>query len=346
MPAQDLIAKLKDANLTGRGGAGFPTGKKWEAVKNAPGEKKYIIANGSEGEPVVFKDGWLLENRPEEVINGLKLALETVGACEGILYLRHDYYEKFQPRLEPLLNHSTINHSTIRIISKQDGYIGGEETALIATLEGKRTQPSLRPPYPTTCGLYGCPTLVNNVETLYAVSLIAQDNYQGTRLYSIGGDAPKVGVFELPQTLTLKEVLEQTQNWPAFPFFLQAGGGGSGVVLNPKQLDQPLSGIGGIIIYREDKANLPKLLSGWIDFFATESCGQCTPCREGTYRLQEVFSTEKLDWGKVDDLLFTLEQTSFCALGNAVPVPILSFFKNVTQVSNKLTQNSNVKTQN
>lgn len=329
MPAQSLIEKITAANLTGRGGAGFPTGQKWEAVKNAPGEKKYVIANGSEGEPGVFKDGWLLANKAEEIINGIKLALETVGACEGILYLRHDYYEKFQPRLEKLLNHLAISHLTIQIISKQDGYIGGEETTLIATLEGKRTQPSLRPPYPTTCGLHGCPTLVNNVETLYEVALIAQDKYQGTRLYSTGGDAPHPGVFELPQTLTLKEILEQTQNWPAFPFFLQAGGGGSGVILNSEQLDQPLTGIGGIIIYRKDKANLPKLLTDWIDFFATESCGQCTPCREGTYRLKEIFAAEKLDWGKVDDLLFTLEQTSFCALGYSVPVPILSFFKNV-----------------
>jgi len=329
MPTQTLIEKITAANLTGRGGAAFPTGKKWEAVKNAPGAKKYVIANGSEGEPGVFKDGWLLENKPEEVINGLKLALETVGAAEGILYLRSDYYQEFQPRLKTILNHLAINRSTIQIVSKKDGYIGGEETALIATLEGKRTQPSLRPPYPTTCGLYGCPTLVDNVETLYEVSLIAQDKYQGTRLYSIGGDAPNVGVFELAEKLTLREVLQHTKNWPGFPFFIQSGGGGSGVVLNSEQLDQLLTGIGGIIIYRKDKTNLQKLLTSWIDLFAAESCGQCTPCREGTYRLKEVFSDTKLDWGKVDDLLFTLEQTSFCALGYAVPVPILSFFKNV-----------------
>jgi len=320
----DLITKLRDSGLTGRGGAGFPTWKKWRAVKDALGEKKYVIANGSEGEPRVFKDGWVLENKAEELVNALRLALETVGAQEAILYLRHDYYEKFQTKFTNL-----IGPLPIRVVAKKDGYIGGEETALIATLEGKRTQPSLRPPYPTSFGLKGCPTLVNNVETLYEAWLIAQDRYQGTRLYSIGGDAPKAGVFELPESWPLKKVLEESGNWPRFNFFVQAGGGGSGTVFNSSQLDQPLQGMGGVAIYNQEKTDLPKLLQSWVDFFAAESCGQCVPCREGTYRLKEAFSQEKLDWGKIEDLLFVLEQTSFCALGYSVPEPILSFFKNI-----------------
>ncbi len=326
LSAQQVIEKIKQAGLAGRGGAGFPTGDKWQAVKDSPETEKYVIGNGSEGEPEVYKDGWLLENRPQEIVEGLKLALKTVGARQGYVYLRHDYFGKYAKKLAKL-----IGDFPIEVVSKTGGYIAGEETVVIAALAGNRLVPAMRPPYPTTFGLHGKPTLVNNLETLYEAALIVEGIYEGTRLYSLAGDAPKTGVYELPESFTIRQVLERTKNWPKFEFFLQAGGAGSGEILNSSQLDSPLQGVGGLTIYNLKKTDLKKLLRGWVDFFATESCGQCTPCREGTYRLQELFSQEKVDWAKVEDILFVLEKSSFCALGCSVPNPILTLFKNVPQ---------------
>ena len=328
MPAQDIIEKLKDSGLTGRGGAGFPVWKKWQAVVDAESSQKYVIANGAEGEPGVFKDDYVLDKKAKELITGIKIAMETINASEAYIYLNQEFFKKYQ---KPLLK--LIGKDKIHLFEKPEGYIAGEETTLLNAIEGKRLIPRLRPPYPTTCGLYGSPTLINNLETFYQVALIAEDKYFGERLYSIGGDAPKPGVFELSEKIIIKEILEKSKNLPAFDFFVQIGGGASGEVLNSTQLEKPLSGTGSIIIYNLKKTDLKKLLNYWIEFFAKESCGQCVPCREGTYRLRELFQQNKQDWSKIGDLLFVLEQTSFCALGGSVPTPILSFYKNIKEAS-------------
>lgn len=328
MPAQDIIIKLKEANLTGRGGAGFPVWKKWQAVKEAESSQKYVIANGAEGEPGIFKDAYVLDKKSKELVSGIKIAMETVGANEAYIYLNHEFFGSYQKSLVKL-----IGKDKIIIHEKPDGYIAGEESTLLNAIEGKRLMPRIRPPFPTTCGFRGSPTLINNLETFYQATLIAEGKYSGERLYSIGGDAPKPGVYEMSEKITIKEVLEKTKNLSNFPFFVQIGGGASGEILNSTQLEKPLTGAGSIIIYNLKKTDLKKLLNYWIEFFAKESCGQCVPCREGTYRLKEVFSAERLDWSKIGDLLFSLEQSSFCALGGSVPTPILTFYKNIKEAS-------------
>ncbi len=344
---KNIIAKLKESGLLGRGGAGFPTGLKWEMVKTNKGEKKYIICNGSEGEPNVFKDGFILENYPEEVIEGIKIALETFGNGSSLIkfgqgrtlpnletfayiYLCKDYYEKFKEKLEKLTKGLPIT-----LFKKTGGYIAGEETSIIEAIEGKRPEPRIRPPFPTKVGLWGFPTLVNNVETFYYAAKIAKDEYKGTRFYSISGDVKNKGVYELPEDWSIKQVLRKTRNLPDYDFFVQAGGGAVGEILLPDELNRPARGGGAIIVFDRKKTSPFSLMKKWADFFLEGNCDKCVPCREGGYRIAEMLKKEKVDpspFGKkagvnkktLEDLFFVLEQTSFCALGRGVVIPFRS----------------------
>lgn len=316
MGREDIIAKLKKANLFGRGGAAFPTWQKWEAVRQATSEKKYVIGNGSEGEIGVHKDAFILKNWPEEVINGLKIALKTVGAQKAYFYLRPDYYQKFKKKLKKI-----IGQAPIYLFKKTGGYIGGEETTLLNSLEGKRSEPRFRPPYPAEKGLFGCPTLINNVETFYWVSKIVKNEYQNNRFYSLSGRVKNPGVYELPIDFSVKQILKTTNNFPNFSFFLQIGGGASGEIMTDKELDQKVGGTGGLIVYDLKKTNLISLMKKWADFFYHESCGLCVPCREGVYRLREILNKKKINWLLLKAIFFTLKETSFCPFGRAVTVP-------------------------
>lgn len=322
----DILSKIKQANLVGRGGAGFPVEKKWAAVKDAVGEKKYIICNASEGEPGVLKDGYLLEYRADKVIDGMKIAIDFLQAEKAYLFLNHAYYKKLNKKLAVL-----TKNSKIEIFAKpiNAGYIGGEESAILNAIESKRIEPRLKPPFPTTVGLWGCPTLINNVETFYNVSLVAADQYTNKRFYTITGDCPNEGVYELPDNLTIEKILEQTKNYPKFLFFVQIGGNASGEILNSSQLKKQVSGAGSITIYSLAKNNFKKVIKDWLDFYTNESCGQCTTCREGTFRLKEMFNQEEIDWELFNDLVNNLKNASFCALGSSLPGPINSFIKNV-----------------
>ena len=334
----DILSKIKKANLVGRGGAGFPVAKKWFAVaealanKEANQRKSYVVCNASEGEPGVAKDGYILEHYPEKVIDGMKIAIDFLSAEKGYIFLNHSYYKKFNKKLIKLLKDSKME-----IFAKpvNAGYIGGEESAILNAIEGKRIEPRLKPPFPTAKGLWGYPTLINNVETFYNVSLVISGNYKNNRFYTITGDCPNEGVYELPDNLTIEKLLNQTKNYPKFSFFVQIGGNASGEVLNSSQLKRQVSGAGSITVYSLAKNSFKKIIKGWLNFFAGESCGQCTPCREGIYRLNEVFSEEKIDWELFNELLDNLSDTSFCALGGSVPVPIKSFMKNVYSILNK-----------
>jgi NADH:ubiquinone oxidoreductase subunit F (NADH-binding) len=334
----DILSKIKKANLVGRGGAGFPVAKKWSAViealanKEADERKSYVVCNASEGEPGVDKDGYILENYPEKVIDGMKIAIDFLGAEKGYIFLNHSYYKKLNKKLIKLLKDSKIE-----IFAKpiNAGYIGGEESAILNAIEGKRIEPRLKPPFPTARGLWGCPTLINNVETFYNVSLVISGNYKNNRFYTITGDCPNEGVYELPDNLTIEKLLNQTKNYPKFSFFVQIGGNAAGEVLNSSQLKRQVSGAGSITVYSLAKNSFKKIIKDWLGFFAGESCGQCTPCREGVYRLNEIFSEEKIDWELFNELLDNLSDASFCALGGSVPVPIKSFMKNVYPILNK-----------
>jgi len=328
----DMIEKLKIAGLKGRGGAGFPTWQKWQMVKDAPaaggeprpdgrGEKKYIICNVSEGEPAVSKDGYILERWPEVVIDGIGLAMEAVGASpdgepcleggqKGYLYLRKDYYDKFKDKIAGI-----VGDRAIEIFREPCGYLGGEETTLLESIEGNRCEPRLKPPFPPQAGLYGCPTLINNLETFFFAAKIAKGEYKNTRFYSISGDAACPGVFERGDSLTVREILEKTGNLPQFKFFVQAGGGASGTILPENELDVPLTGAGSIVVHDLAKTDPRQLGLQWLDFFIKENCGKCVPCREGVLRLREIFSKEPLDIARAQSIVKLLAAASFCPFG-------------------------------
>ena len=321
---KDIIEKLKEAGLKGRGGAGFPTATKWELVKKAKGDRKYVVCNASEGEPNVFKDGYIIEKYPEDLVNGIDIAMKAVRADTGYIYINKDYYKKFKDRLLEV-----IGKRNIILFEKKARYIGGEETSAVESIEGKRAEPRKRPPFLTDYGLFGCPTLMNNVETFYYVSKIDKGEYQKTRFYSVNGDVINSGVFELPEDMTIFQVLRKTENYPAVDFFVQVGGGASGEIMLPEELNKPVTGAGSITVFDKDKTDVFDLMQKWAEFFHIGNCDKCVPCREGAYRICEMVKTRKLDYEVLDSLFLSLRESSFCALGRGIPVPFQSLIEKV-----------------
>jgi NADH:ubiquinone oxidoreductase subunit F (NADH-binding) len=328
----DLIQKIKKSGLTGRGGAGFPTWQKWSAVAKAMADKGhdkkkcFVVCNASEGEPGIKKDGFIIENYPEELIKGISIAIEFLGAEKAYIYLNPEFYKKFELSLKKI-----IKDKPIELFKKPHtaGYIGGEETSALNCLEGERIEPRFKPPFPTTNGLWNYPTLINNVETFYAVSLITEDKYENKRFYTVNGDCLWTGVYEFPEDWPIEKILKETKNYPDFDFFVQVGGDASGEVLNNKMLDVPALGAASITVFSVIKYNPIDIIKNWVSFFLHESCGQCTPCREGIYRINELLDSKAINWELINELLDNLSDTSFCALGASLPVPINSFIKNV-----------------
>lgn len=318
----DIIAKIKAYNLLGRGGAAFPTALKWEAVKNASGKKKYIVCNGSEGEPGIFKDGFILKKYPAEVINGIKIALQAIPGSQAYIYLRHNYFAAYKKHLEKL-----AKGLPVIIFKEPGGYLCGEESTLLESIEGHRFEPRAKPPYPTDKGLFGCPTLINNVETFFAVSQIAKGEYKNERFFSLSGDLPHPGVYCLPLDWPIKRILKQTNNEPRGNFFIQNGGGASGVFLSAKELGQRVCGAGGLVVYVVKKHKPMDLARKWLDFYFQQNCGRCVPCREGVYRLQELLKNKKLTLKASQDILSLLRQASFCPLGKSIVAPLQALFQ-------------------
>ena len=332
----DILKEIKKADLVGRGGGCFPTVLKWEMVRKATGNKKYVICNASEGEPGVRKDGYLLENFGERVINGMKIAIDFLSVknecnAEGHIFINHEYYKKFGEKLNKIITSNKKYKINFFVKPNGSGYIGGEETSLLNAMERKRVEPRMRPPFPTTNGLWNCPTLINNVETFYNVSLVLAQEFKRNRFYTISGDCLNSDVYELADNLTIEKILRVTKNYPKFDFFVQVGGDASGEVLNSKQLNKPASGAGSITIYDTRKCKPEEMFKKWISFFVNESCGQCTPCREGVYRLNEMMNSDNLDWKLTEELLNNLDEASFCGLGSVVSIPIRSYRKNILQ---------------
>ncbi|MEA2097476.1 MAG: NADH-ubiquinone oxidoreductase-F iron-sulfur binding region domain-containing protein [Patescibacteria group bacterium] len=330
----NILDKIKKANLIGRGGGCFPTALKWEMVKKAKGDEKYVICNASEGESGVRKDGYLLENLGEKVINGITLAIDFLSVknkCDvkGYIFINHKYYKEFGEKLNKIM--ASNKKYKIEFFVKPDGsgYIGGEETSLLNAMEGRRVEPRIHPPFPTISGLWNSPTLINNVETFYNVSLVQHHEFKKNRFYTISGDCLNSGVYELADNLTIEKILQVTENYPEFDFFIQVGGDASGEVLNSKQLNKPACGAGSITIYDAKKYKPEEMFKKWISFFVNESCGQCAPCREGVYRLNEMMNSDDLDWKLTEELLNNLDEASFCGLGSVVSIPIRSYQKNV-----------------
>ena len=324
-----IIKKIKAANLIGRGCNNFSTAEKWELVRKAKTrDAKYIICNISESEPGVFKDEYILKNFPDKIIDGIKIAMKTLKVKKAFIYLNPEYYKKYYDNLVNL-----INSFNIELYQKPlHDYIGGEETAVVNSMEGKRVEPRLKPPYPVTSGFYNQPTLVNNCETFYAVSLINSGEYKHTRFYCLSGDDIEKKVLELSVDITVFQVLKEFRHSPSDKYFYQVGGGASGTCYNHKQLNRKYSGLASIIIYNKNKSE-KNIVMNWLDFFKDESCGQCVSCREGTYRLrnlmEEYYKNSKLDKDLFSDLIFSLQNTSFCPLGRISANAMLSYFKNI-----------------
>ena len=326
MQRKNILEKIKKAGLTGRGGAAFPVDMKWKMVKDAKADRKFVVCNGSEGEPGIKKDEYIIANYYCRLIEGMKIAIRFLKAERGYLYLNPVYYDKYNSMLR-----KEIDDFPILIFRKPHiaGYVGGTETTVLNAIEGNKIEPKLRPPYPVTNGLWGYPTLVNNVETFYDVSLVMAEEYEGKRFFTINGDAINTGVYEYPENETIENVLKLTKNYPNYPFFVQVGGDASGEVLNSKQLKRPVSGAGSITIHSLLKHSPMELMRQWANFFAKESCGQCTPCREGTNRLKQELDNKEPNWILVADLLDNLTLTSFCGLGGSVQLPFITYVKNV-----------------
>ncbi len=317
----DIISKLKEKKLLGRSGSMFPTGEKWEMVKSFLSEKKYVVCNASEGEIDTFKDYFLLKNHPEVVVDGIRIAMDTLGAEKGYIYLNKDYYDEIFAELKGVVE------DDIEIVKKQGGYIGGEETSVIEVIEGNPPEPRIKPPFPSEKGLWGCPTLVNNVETLYFVSKIEKDEYQESRFYSIGGDAPNRGVFEFPENITIRDLLKKTGNNPSFDYFLQIGGGACGTIMLESEIDKKVEGLGSIIIYDKEKTDTSLLMKKWVDFLLVGNCDKCTPCREGLYRIMEMI--EKGEYEDIEDMFYVMEETSLCPLGKVAVIPFKTLLEKI-----------------
>lgn len=320
----NIIKKLHDYNLLGRGGAGFPTAVKWESVLKAKASKKFVVCNASEGEPGVMKDHYLLEKYPDVVICGMKIAIETLHAERGFIYLNHTSFKKLKNKLK-----RSIGSLPITLIQKYGGYVAGEETVVCEVIEGKRAEPRLKPPLPVQSGLWGCPTLVNNVETFYYVGKIANNEYQNMRYYSITGDCKKSGLYELPVDMSIEKILTTTGNMPKFDFFIQMGGGAIGEIMVPKELDRSCGGAGAIVVYNRKKTDTKKLMHQWANFFVSASCGKCLPCREGVFQLVNELQKKTPDKKILEEILYTLEVSSFCAMGKSIPLAFTSLMNKV-----------------
>src|SRR5512133_2593688 len=360
-PAQ-VIDEIKKSGLKGRGGAGFPTGLKWGFVAKAPGKQKYVICNADESEPGTFKDRLVLEGDPHNIIEAMAIAGYAIGATEGYIYVRGEY-ALAQTRLQTAIDQAhelgilgkgifgSQFDFEIHIHSGAGAYICGEETALIESIEGKRGEPRSRPPYPTTNGLWNMPTLVNNVETLASITAIIRHGAEwyhkigtpsspGTKVYTILGNVNNTGLIEVPMGITLREVIAIYGKGMkgAKTFKLAQTGGSSGSIIPASLQDTPMDfdsfsragvalGSGALLICDEDTCvvDLARVL---MNFFRTESCGKCTPCRVGTERSLQLLTRITEGRGELKDLdeLLSMSENlamlSNCGLGQTAGTPI------------------------
>ncbi len=357
---EEVIAEVTRSGLRGRGGAGFPTGRKWEFCRAAPGEVKYLICNADESEPGTFKDRLIMEGDPHRVIEGVAIAAYAIGAREAYIYVRGEYplaAERLEEAVQQaqeagLLGEGVLGSEfalEVKVHRGAGAYICGEETALIESLEGKRGVPRMRPPYPPSYGLWGKPTVVNNVETLAALPDIIHkgaDWYRGwgterspgTKVYTLLGDIHRPLAFEAPLGLTLKEAIEVYGGGVKKGFRWAQTGGSSGTVVPESKLEISLdydsmarSGVSlgsGALLVADERRDVAWFLASVINFFRVESCGKCTPCREGTLRAQEIL--ERLAGGQGEEgalemlaaLAEALRLASFCGLGTAAALPL------------------------
>lgn len=337
-----IIGLLKKRSLTGRGGAGFPTGAKWEMVLKEKADEKYVICNADEGEPGTFKDRFIMQNNPELLVEGILIAAYAVSAETAFIYLRgeYDYLENKLRSAIKKVKDSTKAKTDIRIIIGAGAYICGDETAIIQSIEGERGHPSHKPPFPTVKGLYGKPTIINNVETLANVPLAIhyKDWDPGLRLYSLSGDVSRPGVYELPLGTDLCRLIElgKPKNRIKAIYFGCFGGcmPHCSIPLDPEKIcgRNCIHGAGTIIAV-DNTRSIVDIATNIAKFYEFESCGKCTPCREGSMRilnLLENISMKNADAKDIEtmkDLAEVMRDTSFCGLGQTSTNHLLNALK-------------------
>jgi len=366
MQPEEVVAEIKASGLVGRGGAAFPTGVKWEGAAKAPGAEKYVICNADESEPGTFKDRILLLDDPHRTIEGMAIAAYAIGARQGYLYIRAEY-----PYILPVLENALRESREAGLLGENilgsgfsfdielrvgaGAYICGEETALFESIEGKRGFPRVKPPFPTTYGLFGKPTVINNVETLCNVPLImtqgaaayrkiGTEKSPGPKLFCLSGDVAAPGLYEVPFGVTLRELLEMAggvanhQKLQSVLF-----GGAAGAFAQPDQLDvrmtfEDLRATGlplgsGVVMVFDETRDMRDVLKRLGHFFAHESCGKCYPCQLGTQRQKEIL--DRISVGKVlegdlirlQDVGWTMTDASLCGLGQTAASAVLSAIK-------------------
>ncbi len=306
-----LIKKIEEKALCGRSGSQFPVYLKWSSFKSATGDKKYLICNVAEGEPGAKKDRYLIENELEKVLDGIDITLKEFSIAKAFFYLKPDYYNQYKEKVE-----KALKGKNIEIKIKEDKYIAGEETSAINSIEGKRAEPYEKPPYPTEKGLWGRPTLIHNIETFYAISEIAKDEYKNERFFSIIGDIKNEGVFKLKESLKIEEILKETNNYPDFDFVCQVGGGASGIFFTKDDLDRSCNMLGSIKVFKKETFNPEKELKRITSFLMHGNCNKCTPCREGIYRINQIKENVFQD-SIFEEINFSLKESSYCPLGKA-----------------------------
>ena len=367
MNGDEVIDIITKSGLRGRGGAGFPTGKKWQSTKESARDIKYVVCNADEGDPGAFMDRSILEGDPHAVLEAMEIAGFAIGAKKGFIYVRAEYPIAVQ-RLRIAINQAReygmlgnnilgTNFSfDIEIRLGAGAFVCGEETALLESIEGKRGQPRVKPPYPAKVGLWGKPTLINNVETYANIaqiilngpdwfSSIGTENSKGTKVFALGGNVNNVGLVEVPMGTTLREIVYDIGG--GIPngrdFKAAQTGGPSGGCIPKEHLDTPIDyeslkqigsmmGSGGLIVMDDTKC-MVCLAKFYLEFTVSESCGKCTPCRIGTKRMLEILEKlcsgegEEYDIYRLEKLAVNIQKASICGLGQSAPNPVISTMK-------------------
>jgi len=364
MTSEEVCQEIQRSGLRGRGGAGFPTGLKWDMVRKSPGDKKYVVANGDEGDPGAYMDRTLMESDPHRVLEGMAIAGYAVGADQGYVYVRGEYPIAAR-RIERAIRaaehrgflgaHVLDSSFSFRVDVRigAGAFVCGEETALMASIMGRRGQPVPRPPYPAESGLWGRPTLINNVETFGAIAEIMSkgaawyaslgtEKSKGTKIFALAGKVRNTGLIEVPMGITLRQIIYDVGGGipDDRPFKAAQTGGPSGGCIPAKFLDTPVDyeqlkalgsimGSGGLIVM-DDQSCMVDVAKFFLEFCADESCGKCVPCRSGTAQMHRILQKITAGSATMDDLRILQElcvmvvETSLCGLGQSAPNPILS----------------------
>jgi len=364
MSPEQVVDEVKEAKLRGRGGAGFPSGVKWDFARKAPGDKKYVVVNCDEGDPGAYMDRSVMEGNPFAVLEGLMIGAYAIGADEGYVYVRQEYplaVQNLEIAIRKAEEYGFLGENilgsgfnfTVKVHRGAGAFICGEETSLLNSLEGKPGEPNARPPFPATRGLWGKPTNINNVETwaniplvinkgAKAFSSIGTDGSKGTKIFSLVGKVNNTGLVEVPMGATLRDIIFKIGGGVpgGKQFKAVQTGGPSGGCLPESLLDTKVDfdelskagammGSGGMIVMDEDTC-LVDIARYFLDFLSDESCGKCTPCREGIRQMLKILSNMTKGLGREGDidLLLELAETtrgsSMCALGKTAPNPVLS----------------------